>query len=893
MHALDELVSRWRNNPDTESTLALCAHLGTSRRSQLMREVGNAAEAWHKDNAEVMLSVGRMYLEAGLLSEAQASLVQAGKTAPSEAEAYRYLGEVLLRRGDAVRGERALGRALRLGSEDDDTRLWHERALVFTALQKRVGAQAVADEVARTAPNVPRVPELPLASEPQVSRAQRRSRPPGSVRPSGPRRSSHPGSLRRRPSQPPVPPATGRPRGVPPPLPLPVRSAEAAREPAGEPLGTPPLRSESWKSPEPSVAASVDSPAMGYEELHPSPEAVLLSLSRVGLFEAESSVTPAWEAPGAPLPRRLWGLLVGTALVALLGLGGYQYARGVRADRAAEAQAIAVRVAGMLDGGSRADLRATETWFQRLFDLDSRGREAALLWLMNRSLTALASSGPVSGIEAALQRCRSVGVEESSLAFGRLASALAASDLAGAQRLIVRWDARTREDAYFQLFAGVVLERSGDDGALERLRRAIRLSPELVHAHALAARLALLGGGEPAAKSTLEPALGRVGSRPIGSVLRGLAWATSAAPEATPPELPNDEQLQTLMPALQRTTYALRGVVAQAAGSREEAREAFLAALSADVSPALATWVGFQAVEAGAPEVARRAANAVGQTSMPSANGRALTARIALLEGRLADAQKQTASLGPTARESRLIEAVTAYEGLQSKRLEQVLGSPTPDNEPELSGLRLGLHLLQGESTANRAELDALSNGPAVWGDLIAADIALNTGELAFVNALAQRRTWDPKRPAHARRLTRSYRYAADFEAALAAAATLLESPTAPDLAEALLALIDGGSLTAARGVLSQAGHRLGDLEPWLRGLLEARSGATHVAQPSLARLALPSTQATTDFKVIAVRALAAAGDRRAKTYWSGLRQRLPSHPDVATAGRELGLLPR
>src|SRR5262245_48528111 len=42
MQALDELVARWRKNPDSEATQALCAHLGTSRQSDLMREVGNA-----------------------------------------------------------------------------------------------------------------------------------------------------------------------------------------------------------------------------------------------------------------------------------------------------------------------------------------------------------------------------------------------------------------------------------------------------------------------------------------------------------------------------------------------------------------------------------------------------------------------------------------------------------------------------------------------------------------------------------------------------------------------------------------------------------------------------------------------------------------------------------
>ena len=118
MQALDELVARWRKNPDPESTLALCAHLGTSHEAELIREVANAAEAWHRDNHTVMLSVGRMYLDAGLLAEAQAALVQAGKVEPNDPEAYRYLGEVLLRRGDAIRAEKTFARAIHMGDTD-------------------------------------------------------------------------------------------------------------------------------------------------------------------------------------------------------------------------------------------------------------------------------------------------------------------------------------------------------------------------------------------------------------------------------------------------------------------------------------------------------------------------------------------------------------------------------------------------------------------------------------------------------------------------------------------------------------------------------------------------------------------------------------------------------
>src|SRR6266516_1139545 len=60
MSALDELLAKWRENPDSGTTLALCTYLGTSLREDLIREVGSTAEAWHKDDASVMLAVGTL-----------------------------------------------------------------------------------------------------------------------------------------------------------------------------------------------------------------------------------------------------------------------------------------------------------------------------------------------------------------------------------------------------------------------------------------------------------------------------------------------------------------------------------------------------------------------------------------------------------------------------------------------------------------------------------------------------------------------------------------------------------------------------------------------------------------------------------------------------------------
>ena len=40
MRALDELLNSWRANPDADATVAVCSYLGSSKRDELIREVG-------------------------------------------------------------------------------------------------------------------------------------------------------------------------------------------------------------------------------------------------------------------------------------------------------------------------------------------------------------------------------------------------------------------------------------------------------------------------------------------------------------------------------------------------------------------------------------------------------------------------------------------------------------------------------------------------------------------------------------------------------------------------------------------------------------------------------------------------------------------------------------
>lgn len=962
MQALEELVARWRNNPDSEATQALCAHLGTFPEAELMREVGNAAEAWHRDNHMVMLSVGLMFLDAGLLPDAQAAMVHAAKLDSDGGEAYRYLGEVLLRRGDATRGEQVLAKAIELGNDDPDTRLWHERAVVYRSLEKRRGPEAVAAEIARTAPREAPVDSPPLLRAgaslraPRARAEVRRSRPPPAAgRPAAARRSSPPAAPRR----PGTPRMGSRPQHTLPlaeaPAPVIPRTASGSpRSPAGsaaatnpfadllerptiedrdlgaspldalspslEPMGAsldplpPGIHSlastlEPSYGPSPLIAAAAplvgaaaplvaapaplvsDRSATLDDGLSLPPEAILASLAQVGLFEPQSGVTPAWETAPRERPRRTWVLAGAIAVTLVLAAGGYQYARGKQEDQAREARGIERELASLLDSARASDLRATEPLFQRLFDLDSRGQTAAKLWLLDRVERVLLGDEPNQGLESAIQRARGVGVPEPAVVYGNIASALAEGDLASAARLIERWDGdeQTKNDAHYQLLAGVVFERAGDERALERYGRAASLGTSRL-AHVLAARLATIALEPSAAKPLQDAAYAALGDDASTRALQALAWAAAGA-EGTPPAAPSDVDKTNLPLPLRSAELSVAAIVASAAGKHEEARRGFEEAIAGASSPAFATWIGYRAVERGYTAVARAAALQAAQLSVVYLPAQALATRIALADGRFADAERLASTLGPMAQEPLWIRAAGAYENLQAEALaKQVASLPSgSEQSATVAALLRAPQVLSGRAP-KKGELERWANDRQIWGVFIAFDAALDSGNLKWAETTAAAQRWDAAQPAAALRLTRLARYKGDSARALQTAAPLLEAAASNSryLSEAVLLLVDSGRPDDALPLLQKSAAGTGALAPWLNALVDAARGDTKEAASRIAKLAPPGSDAPLQEQVLALRALAKAGDRRAKPLYAALSARFGKHPDVQQAGRDL-----
>jgi tetratricopeptide (TPR) repeat protein len=626
-----------------------------------------------------------------------------------------------------------------------------------------------------------------------------------------------------------------------------------------------------------------------------SAQTVLLELARVGLYEKDSAVVPAWEAAPRPAARRVWVMAGALVAAAALGVGGYRYVLDVQSERLAQAQLLGMRLASALDSGSPTQLRASEAEFQRLFELDSRGREAAFLWLENRVLQTLLEDPPTSGIESALQRARMVGIEETRLIFARVASSLAAGDLPGASATIAEWDARAKGEPYYQLLVGITFERAGNPEALERYKAAVALQPDLKLAHVLSARLGLLSLGPVPAKSLVEIATAQLGPGATSDVLRGLEWAASPYIDGKVPALPSGDALAELSPLMQDTLSAVLAVQAQREGRLEDSMTAFKRALGAGATPAMAAWIGYQALDAGDVEIARLSALKAMQLSALPSTSHALSARIALAEGRLEQAREAARGVDPSSRDAVLIEAVSAYENLQGRQAAQLVSSlpVDPAIAATLEALRESDKAVSLASRPKDERLVQLAGEQRLWGAVVAADLALDSGRLELAERITSARAWDPKLPTYAVRSMRLRRYQGQSAAALELVPVLSDRKQATPrvLAELVLTLVGEGRTAAASTALADMQAAAGTLAPWLEAIVEAARGRQPHAAKTLAGLEPPAKAQPALEQVVALRALAAVKDRRAKAYYTQLERRFRGHPEVLAAGQQLGLV--
>jgi len=937
---IDELVQRWKQSPSPAATIALCDALRATPRGPLVQQVGEFATQRHATDVGVLISVARMYMESHRLGDAQAVLVAAGKQAPRDGLIYRWLGEVLLRRGDAERAEKVLERALQLGARDPEAQLWLERARVFRPMQAKAGTRAVAAEVAHATAHQVR-PPLDSMSDSTTAVHVR------------PIQDSGADSVDDEPTRagpiPPIPAAGVPPRAMPaipaPPVPAVVMPPRFAKEAetaphAFEPPAAPP-RSPIMRAPAPSASGEIEisvqqpmptspvprRPANAFEPatngapaaaapfppfqaahrppggpMVPHPRDVLDALALSGVFEppTERSVAAAAWANANQGPKRKGAptLIVGMVLFLAASVGIYFFYRHKRAQEHLQAEAVLDTVEAELHAGKPGALPDMQKELSQAFQLESRSPRGALAWTRERALVGLITSGADVAFEDAMARDKDVGVPEEKYAFARVASFLFQGDTAGAAAVMPHWDASAGIDPWYQMVAGATLERAGDAHARDRYATAAKLDPELVIAQVAQARATAIDGDAQEGMRLAKALRKSMPDRAEPVALVALAWGRDPNRESVPAPPEVDEvarRADELPSGLKFVPYAIAALRAFDKKNVEEARAGILKGLAVAESPGAAVWLGTIALPLGDEALARKGALGALQLSAVYEPARALAARVALLGGRLDEALKATEDLEPTSPDVAVVRAAAAYERVDADGVMRALDALPAEVRklPFLEALGVAPQALSGKLQLDASKLATMAADDAPWSDLLAMDTALDEGDLASADKIAA--SWGKgaeSNPLRALRLARLSRYENKLDAAETLSLTAMEHGTVTPrvLWERVYVLVARGHGNEVGPLLSHYPLVLGPLASWLSAYAAASGGNTEGAKGRTASVDPPPATAALEARVVAAVALGAMKDKhRGADYVKEVLAVSGQHPDLVAAALALG----
>jgi predicted Zn-dependent protease len=881
MDPIDDLVYRWKQNPSPGSTIALCEALRAAPRGPLVQQVGEFATQRHASDVSVLVSVGRMYLEAHRFADAQAVLVAAGKQAPRDGAIYRWLGETLLRRGDADRAEKVLERAIGLGWTEAETRTWLERARSLRPMQARAGARAVAAEVAlasgpvrdrqdsenTTTIHVRTADMIDVGPDPS---RQGYAAPAPDYEDSGPTDEISDELLEPVPTGPAIPRRFEKASAPPP---ANGRSAIAARH------------------------AAPDKP------LVPHPRDVLDALALAGVFEPparRASATNAWDRPErGPKRKGIYTLIAAMAAFIGASVGVYYVYKDKRAGEHAQAETLLAGVEAQLHAGKPGDLPDAEKALAQAFAFESRSPRAALDWIRERALVGLVKNGADVAFEDAMGRAKEVGVPEEKYAFARVASFLFQGDTGGAAAVLPRWDGPASADAWYQLVAGATLERAGDARAKNRYASAAAIDPGLVVAKVSQARVTAIDGDAQEAMRLAKALRASMPDRAEPVALVAVAWGRDPVREdvPAPPEVDELPRREAELPSgLKFAPHAIAALRALDKHQNAEARAEILKGLALAEAPGAAVWLGAVALSLGDEALGRKAAVSALQLSAVYEPARALAARVALLGGRLDEALKATEDLEPTSPDVAVVRAASAYERTDADGVARALEALPADARklPFLAALSLAQGALSGRLLLDGAKLQAIAVDDAPWSDLLAMDVALDEGDLATADKIAAGWGKEPEASSlRALRLARLARYEGRLDAAESFSQASLEHGTVTPrvLWERAYLLVARGRAADVGALLARYPLVLGPIATWLSAYAAASSGNGEAARGKTASLDPPPATAPLDVRIVAAAAFGAMKDkRRGGDFVREVAASGSGNPDLVAAGTALGI---
>jgi hypothetical protein len=454
--------------------------------------------------------------------------------------------------------------------------------------------------------------------------------------------------------------------------------------------------------------------------------------------------------------------------------------------------------------------------------------------------------------------------------------------------MLVNGDKHSAQDPYYQLAAAAVLERAGDPRAVERYQAAVQLAPDLAPAEMLLARLLLLERGPDAAKPVIESLRKKTGDTPSTRALSALSWVVS---HNRPDELPSEAQLQADDAAKLSAPLAAVPAMVEAAKALNKqdlpaASKAIDSAIALAMTPALAAGLGFLAIEAGDEVVARKAALRALQFSGVYPQARTLAARVALLGGRIDEAQKAIEGLDPASADVAVVRAVVAYESLETADLKtalEALGNSAVGSA--FSGLEAAPGVINGTAFPAPAALEEMAAPDKPWGELVAVDAAIETGNLPLAEKILSKRSAETLRPVHLRRLARLRRLQNKLDDALKASSAAAEGGMAlPLLLERVYELLAKEDVSGAKQLAAKYPSLLGPLAGWVGVLTDVAAKQAASAAVRLTKLDLPPDESPLAVRILVARALMTGKDKRGKPYVLALAKKLPKNPDILAA---------
>lgn len=722
-------------------------------------EVVQARLAFHPDDLELLLIEGRAWLLEGDLLRAQTALLRAARVAPVAAEPFRWLGEVLLRRGDPERANKVLDRAHDLDPHDRTISALKERAARLARVAVESSAPAYEsfdspgfgedDESTVVAP-VP--PAMVAASVPPPSPA---IVPTDFDDDEGPTslldRAGFATVLSRPAAKTPAPvkatgtlPYSAPSPSVPPPMPAPPpRAANAGRPaPRSAPVAPPPpaapvspfrttqagLGVESpptngsepsparWSSapPPPVSTASVPPPRPSVPPPRPSapplrssappPEtadAVLATLQAQGVFELPTSDVAGWAGRGEVTrsgTRTGWAL----GFVWLLGLaavgGGVFAYHHFTGERKAEASRRLERAEQHVLSVSGLDWRAADDELRTARELDPKNVRIGELRLKLELARVLEASGQVGALRAAIGSVERENPKNELLPLAEAWSSFLEGKITDVRGALASLGDDER-DAWRAYAAGRLGQRLGDERASARLARALSAEPKLAAA-ALALATAHLDEGKAVeAREVLDAFLARTPNHLRGRLLR--VYAETGPDAKLAPELATRVDAEGI-PEEKVLAQLLVARSARERGDGSAARAALQRAFELGISePLLSTLLAREAFASGLTQRAQQLASQAVTLAPGQGSARVLLAEILLRRGDGAGALRTLRALSSedpvVLRLSAEAALLVGDDAALSSALESLDGALGRDGvDPALRALRIRVIAAQG-----------------------------------------------------------------------------------------------------------------------------------------------------------------------------------------------------